>query len=246
MNEEPRRPSAQEETPATAPAPGNPWERRSEVGFVGGFFKALGGFIGNPVQAYDDTLRKGDYLSPLLFALPVGWVGFAFYKLWDVLLSPLLLSGMMTLLPPEARSQMQGQLETAMQNAEIRALFELLLYPALAVLALFLASAIVHLVLVLAGGTSRSEGGFEGTFRALAYGNVALLAFVLPIPLVNLLAAVAWLALLGVLGLAALHGTTKGRAAVAVLVPLGLCCCAWCLVSVVFSLSATGGLEGLW
>ena len=206
---------------------------------------------GKAAPQWNDRLASGA-TTILIANLPVGWVGFAFFLLWGLLFNPLIarwISGLMPLLPPESRSGMQdllAQLESQMQNAELRALFLQLLYPAIALLALFLVSAVVHLVLLLAGGTSQSEGGFEGTFRALAYGNVALLALMLPIPLVNLLAAVAWLALLGVLGLAALHGTTKGRAAVAVLVPLGLCCCCWCLVSVLIDLSATGRLEGLW
>ena len=56
-----------------------------------------------------------------------------------------------------------------------------ILAPILVIVILFIWSGIVHLCLMLVGGTGSSTSGFEGTFRAISYAQVASLAQIVPV-----------------------------------------------------------------
>jgi hypothetical protein len=87
-------------------------------------------------------------------------------------------------------------------------------------LSIFIRGVIVHLLLLLVGG---ANARFETTMRVMSYvgGAVALLQVV---PFVGLL--VAWVATVfyEIIGLSAAHETTKGKSAVAVVLPVVACC----------------------
>ena len=89
-------------------------------------------------------------------------------------------------------------------------------------LGLFIGSGIVHLVLLLLGG---SRFGFEATLRTLAYshGSSAPLGV---IPFCGGAIAAVWGLVCAVLGLAQMHEISTGKAAAAILIPVVLCCTA--------------------
>jgi len=86
-------------------------------------------------------------------------------------------------------------------------------------LGIFIWSAIVHLFLMLVGGANT---GFASTVRVVAYSSTVQIVQV--IPLCGGTIAAVWALVLYIIGLAIAHRTTQGKSALAVLLPLALCC----------------------
>jgi hypothetical protein len=96
----------------------------------------------------------------------------------------------------------------------------IVLLPLFVVVWLFIGSAIVHLCLMIVGGANQS---FETTFRVLAFtqGSTGPLQM---IPVCGGLIAFVWALVCTCIGLARAHETDTGRAVLAVLLPLIVCC----------------------
>ena len=92
-----------------------------------------------------------------------------------------------------------------------------ILTPIGATIGLFILAGIAHLLVMLFVGSENS--GFESTFRVVSYVSVTNL--VNWIPFIGGLLALYGL-YLAVVGLREMHSTTTGRAALVVLVPIGL------------------------
>jgi hypothetical protein len=103
------------------------------------------------------------------------------------------------------------------------------------IIGVFLAAAILHLMLMIVGGAT---SGFEATVRVVCYTYTAQLAGILP--LCGGIITLIWTVILYVAGFTVVHRTTQGKALVAVLLPVVLCC----VVAVVFAVVA-GGLAAL-
>ena len=209
------------EPPPGPTAPPLPWEDRQRLGFVNALVETIKLLVTAPGEAYRRAREKGDFLSPLLFAVVVGWVMAIVGQLWSLAFQ----STWISLLPAELRDQIGPMLATSV----IGFVATVILAPILVIVVLFIWSGIVHLCLMLVGGTGNSTSGFEGTFRAISYAQVASLAQV--VPLVGGLIGFVWGIVLQVVGLATLHKTSQGKAAAAVLIPIGLCCV--CIVVVI-------------
>jgi hypothetical protein len=211
--------------PESGASRGNPWEQRAALGVLNGLVEALKLFVASPKQAFSQTLKRGDYGSPLLFAIVVGWIGMVIGRLWDLLFGASILS----VLPSDLRGRIPfeafgaGGLVTS-----------LIFAPVFIVIGLFLWSAMLHLSLVIVGGLERSEAGFEGSFRVVSYSWVAQLANLIPV--IGDLAVIVWSLVLAVIGVREIHKTTEGKAVVAVLIPVALCCvCAGLAVLLIVS-----------
>jgi hypothetical protein len=216
---------------------GNPWERRDTLGFGSAFIETIKLFVTSPAAAFAETKRSGDYASPLIFAVLVGWIGVAVSQIWGMLFH----ASIFSMFPGEMGERM-GVMAATSVGAFV---FSLIVAPIVVAIVLFIESGIVHLCLMLVGGLSNSTSGFEGTFRVASYAMVAQLANI--IPLVGGLIAFVWLIILGVIGLTELHGTTQGKAIAAILIPFALCCIclmafgAMMAASVAAMLGAQGG-----
>lgn len=204
-------------------SPGNPFERRSELGFFQGLVDAIKGFITSPGVTFAETKRSGDLLSPLLYAVIVGFIGTAISSIWQALMG----TAWTQYLPPEMQDQ--WGLGWAAMGTAAGILGWLLVAPFFIVIGIFIVAAIVHLSLMLVGGLKNSRAGFEGTLRVVAYSQTASLAQI--IPFLGGLITLIWTLVLGVMGIVRLHDTTEGRAAIGVLLPMLLCC--FCIVAVI-------------
>jgi len=193
---------------------GNPWERRDEMGVSQGFLEALKLFVVSPAEAFNQTRRQGDYGSPLLFAVVLGWAGVLIAKVWETLFGMSVLSAF----PPEVRDQ----LPFLVGGSTFGLVLSLVLAPIYILVALFIWSALLHLCLVLVGGLKDSTAGFEGTFRVVSYATVAQLGSLVPI--FGSLITLVWTVVLGVVGITSLHKSSQGQAVAALLIPLVLCC----------------------
>lgn len=233
-------------TPPAAPPPppptasgepaGLPWERRAETGAVQGFVDTVKRLVVEPSAAFRDAKRKGELVSPLAYAVLLGWIGVFAERLWSLLVG----TSLIELLPPEvAESARWGMAFSGLGMA-----IALLVTPVVILLVLFIYGAIVHLFLLLYGATRDSDSGYEGTLRALAWSSTAQLGQL--VPFAGGLVALVWGVVLQTLSLAEMHRTTQGRALAAVLTPLVLCCvCAVfffaSIAALIFGSIAAGG-----
>ncbi len=192
--------------------PGLPWDRQKDGN---SFIETLKRLITDPVGAFREMREKGDYVAPLIFAVIIGVVSFVVGQIWQLLFG----AAWMSWMPAEMRSELGPMMAG---RGAVSVIIYIILSPVFVVVGLFIASGIIHLFLSLFGGNKESTAGFEGTFRAVSYAQVAQLANVVPI--VGGLIAAVWAVVLYILGVAEVHRTTYGKSAAAVLVPVLLCC----------------------
>jgi hypothetical protein len=216
--------------PEPAGAVGNPWERRADLGALNGFIESLKLFVTGPTEAFAQTIKRGDYGSPLLFAIIVGWIGLAIGQIWETLMGASILS----VLPAEIRNQVPFALGSAGSF-----LFNVIFAPVFIIIGIFIWSAILHLCLIIVNGLRQSQAGFEGSFRIVAYSTVAQLANLVPI--LGDIICLVWTLVLAVIGAKEIHRTEQGKAVLAVLIPVVLCCA--CIGMAAFLAGA--GLMGL-
>jgi len=215
--------------PPAAGRPGLPWERGKDFASLLETAKLL---ITSPAEAYDQAKEKGDYGSPILFAVIFAVIGGIFSAFWQILQIGGAGSLMKQIpdLPPEMRDALSG---AGGATGAAGAVFGIILAPVFAVIGLFIWSAIVHLVLNLLGALKDSSAGFEGTLRAASFASVVQLAYVVPV--VGPIVAFVWSVILQVLGIASLHRTSQGKAVAGVLIPIAVCCVCVILAMVLFA-----------
>lgn len=203
-------------TPPPPPAapPGLPWERRAETGALQGFADTVRRLMVEPAAALRDARRHGDLVSPIAYAVLMALVGVLAERVWGLLVGTSLLD----LMPAELRENSAFGFALSGLGLAVT----LVVTPIVALCVLFVYAAIVHLFLMLYGGTRDSETGYEGTVRALAWSSTSQLGQL--VPFAGGVIALVWGVVLQTLSLASFHRTTQGRALAAVLTPLVLCC----------------------
>lgn len=196
-----------------APAATIPWEDRERLGFINAFVENAKLFITAPAEAYARTPKRGDLGSPILWVVIVAPLIAVVESLWTLMFS----SMMLRFVPEEFSS-----FGVSAAAGVFQLVFAVIMAPFFAVIGLFIGAGVIHLCLMALQALDASEGGFEATVRALAYANVASVARL--IPGLGLILFLPWFLFLTTVGLAQLHGTTRGRALAAVLIPFVLCC----------------------
>jgi hypothetical protein len=208
----PSAPPAQISAPATtetaAQRSGLPWEHRQERGFFNAFVETLVMVLTKPSEAFAVMKREGGVGEPLIYALIGGCLG--------GLVSALFSLGL------QSAGLFADRHDTfsAMAGMGVGSAAFIVLLPLFVVVWLFIGSAIVHLCLMIVGGANQS---FETTFRVLAFtqGSTGPLQM---IPVCGGLIAFVWALVCTCIGLARAHETDTGRAVLAVLLPLIVCC----------------------
>jgi hypothetical protein len=207
-----------------APRSGLPWEHRHERGFANAFIETLALVLTKPDLAFRTMKTEGGLAEPLIYALIGGCVG--------GIVSLLLSLGL------QSMGLFAGQRDTfaALAGIGVGSIALIVLVPVFIVIVLFIGAAIVHLCLMIVGGANKS---FETTFRVLAFsqGSTGPLQI---IPVCGGLIAGVWALVVNCIGLARAHETTTGRAVLAVLLPLIVCCGAGILLLIMF-----GGIAAL-
>jgi len=191
-----------------APRSGLPWEHRQERGFFNAFIETLAMVLTKPDLAFRTMKTEGGLAEPLIYALIGGCVGGIVSLLFSLGLQSM---GLFT-----------GQRDVfgVMARVGIGSIAFIVLIPIFIVVGLFIGAAIVHLCLMIVGGANKS---FEVTFRVLAFsqGSTGPLQM---IPVCGGLIAGVWALVVNCIGLARAHETSTGRAVLAVLLPLVVCC----------------------
>jgi len=209
---------------APAPHSGLPWDRRQEKGIFNAFIETLQMVLSRPADAFMAMKREGGLSEPLLFALIGGSFGFIAYCVYSLAFRSI---GIFANRPNPL---------IHLFGAGVGLFFLLILIPILIVIGSFIISAILHVCLMLVGGAKQS---FETTFRVICFSGGSINPL-LVIPLCGGLIVGVWKIALYCIGLARAHETDTGRAVLAVLLPLIVCCGGGLLVAIMI-----GGLGAL-
>lgn len=211
MDDTPLAPPPVEPTEAGDPM-GLPWEDAS-YGRFEGLLRTIGMFITRPDEAYSIMAPTG-LGKPFFYAVIMAWVellvGIAY---WAAFQSPFFLMGL-----PEVREELAGLAVGAGVMAAIGATV-FLLTPILVAIWLAIHAAILHLMLLIVGEGRR---GFETTVKVICYSHTADLANL--VPMCGGLLSLVWFVALQIIGVSRAHQCSYGKAALAVLLPVLLCC----------------------
>ena len=162
--------------------------------------------LGKPAAAFTVMKREGGLFEPLIYAL-IGWcVGFFIFVLFRLML------------PSLANLGDRNPLGAAFGG--ISFVLFIILLPIFFALCVFIGSAIIHLCLMILGGAKQT---FETTFRVVCFaaGSTGPLMIV---PFCGGFIGGIWGIVAECIGLSRAHEIDIGRAIMAVLLPLVVCC----------------------
>ena len=207
-------------TPETAaPRSGLPWDERQTRGLFNAFIETLQMVLIRPVAAFTAMKREGGLGEPLLYAIIGGTLGGVFGIIYNFALRSFTSIG-----------DRHGAL--AHLFGGLGWIFLLVLTPLFVAIGMFVVSAILHVCLVIVGGAKQS---FETTFRVVCFAEGSAGPLII-IPFCGGLITGIWKLVLYCIGLAHAHETDTGRAVIAVLLPL-IVCCGGCLLLIFLVLS---------
>jgi hypothetical protein len=169
---------------------------------VASFTDVVRRVVARPAEFFSRIPRHGSYLAPLIFAL--------------------ICIEISTILGGLLRLAWQAETMGGVRFQGIEYSFggfiaDVILAPIGGAIGLFILAGIAHLLVMLFVGSANS--GFESTFRVVAYVSVTNL--VNWIPIIGGLLALYGL-YLAVVGIREIHSTTTGKAALVVLLPIGV------------------------
>jgi hypothetical protein len=187
---------------------GLPWDERQQKGFFTAFIETLQMVLTRPAEAFTVMKREGGFGEPLIYAVVGGSVGAIVSFLFSLLFHSF---GMFT----DHRNPLG-----AMAGMGIGSIGFIILAPLAIVICLFILAGVVHLCLMIVGGANQP---FETTFRVLAFtqGSTGVLQV---IPVCGGLIAAVWGIVVNCIGLARAHETDTGRAVLAIVLTLVVCC----------------------
>lgn len=195
------------------PAAGLPWEEPSAG--LGSIFPTAMRFIASPIEAFTKMSLTVDLVRPIAYFVIWALLGACISQIWSFVLFDSFAGVIRSL----AGSQFEKLAPFIHKPGALQLILGLVITPLVALIVLFVWTALVHLVLMLLGGANR---GFAATLRVMCYAQTTQLAVVLP-GLGGFIAFV-WRLILEVVGLSQAHKTEGWKAGVAVLLPLLLCC----------------------
>jgi hypothetical protein len=193
----------------SAPRSGLPWDERHTKGLFSAFIETLQMVLTRPSEAFTAMRREGGLGEPLLYAIIGGSFGLIFYFIYHLAFQSL---GMFANRPnPLAH----------LVGAGIGGVILIIFVPALVAIGAFINAAILHVCLMIVGGAKQP---FETTFRVICFASGSVFPLMV-VPLCGGVIAGIWDIVLRCIGLARAHETDTGRAVLAVLLPVIVCCC---------------------
>ena len=193
-----------------------PWEQPGYPALEG-LYETAKLVLTAPSQAFARMSLTGTLGRPLLYAVIFGWVGIIAGQAYNIAFRSVI------------HNLMPGMMNRGFQMPIAFSLAMMVFAPIFVLLGVFIWSAIVHLFLMLVGGATK---GFAATVRVVCYaGTVQVFQIV---PFCGGLIGFFWALVLYVIGLATAHRTTQGKAALAVLLPVVLCCVCVAIIAIAF------------
>jgi len=169
---------------------------------VGSFIDVVRRVVARPAEFFSGIPRRGNYLSPLIFALICIEIS-------------TILGGLLRL--AWGAETMGGVRFQGIDYTFGSFIADIIIAPIGAAIAQFIFAAIAHLLVMLFVGGGNS--GYEATFRVVCY--ISVTSLVNWIPIIGGLVAL-YALYLAVVGIREMHATTTGRAALVVLLPIAL------------------------
>jgi hypothetical protein len=219
------------------PPPGpdlpSPFAERKTRGFLAAFFETWK-LVATQPQDFFRKVRADQTGTAILFGVVATTVGNAVAGLYGYLSGAQSLAAFEQWMGnvPEEQAQLFRRYFEALPALTLA---QVVLTPILAVVGIYLAAAVLHLLLMLFRGAGR---GFDATLTAVAYA--AGLNLLNAVPVCGAILAAVWGLVALVVGLGEIQRCGPGKAAAAVLAPVALacvCCCA-------FGLSLPAFLKG--
>lgn len=189
--------------PPPPPGPGFeiPWENLNQFGFFPGFIETIKRAMLAPKAFFYRMPLKG-LAMPLAFFLLISVTQALATFIWN----------MAGIFPTTAQ---HGSGEFGMGMMGLGSVFIIVIYPLFMGLWLFIASGVTHIFLTF---FKAGNSGFEGTFRATAYGTAPMILSLLPF--VGPVAGAAWSLVITIIGYKNIHETTFVRIIMAMLTPV--------------------------
>jgi hypothetical protein len=209
---------------AVAPRSGLPWDQRLSKGIFSAFIETLQMVLTKPSEAFTAMKREGGMGDPLLYAIIGGSFGVIAYFIYSFAFQSL---GFFANRPNPV---------THLFGMGIGFVFILIFAPVLVAIGTFISAGILHLCLMLVGGAKQS---FETTFRVICFAEGSIQPLLI-IPFCGGLVVCVWKIVLYCIGLSRAHETDTGRAVLAVLLPVILCCAGALAIGIMF------GALGAW
>jgi hypothetical protein len=192
------------------PAAALPWEHPGYPALEA-LYETAKLFFTEPAEAYQRMSLATGLSRPITYAIIFGWLGIIAQQLYSLALG----GSWMRLLPNMPRGE---DLATPFLSIGV-SVGMMVVAPLLILVGLFVSAAIVHFFLLIVGG---ANSGFDATVRVMCYASTVQVLQV--VPMCGGVAAGIWALVLEVIGLAIAHRTTQGKAVMAVLLPVVLCC----------------------
>jgi hypothetical protein len=186
-------------------------------------------FITKPGAAFARMSVTGDLSKPLIYAVIFGWIGVIASQIYNLAFRGAMKSFMPFMSNTDAFDLPWGFNVGVMVVA-----------PILVLIGVFITSAILHLFVMLVGANNK---GFSATMRVVCYASTVQILQV--VPFCGGLIGGIWGIVLDIIGLAAAHRTTTGKAALAVLLPIALCCMCAVVVALAFGAMIMGAISHL-
>lgn len=206
--------------PPATPAQPLPWEQPGYP-FLEAVYETAKLVLTAPGQAFARMSLTGDIGRPLLYAVIFGWIGVLANQAYSIALRGAML-GWLSSLPGYNPRLMFGLPVTF-------SVVVMVIAPVLILIGIFIWAAIVHLFLMIVGGANT---GFSSTLRVMCYATTVQVFQV--VPLCGGMIGGVWALVLEIIGLAVVHRTTQGKAALAVLLPIVVCCVCVAIALVAF------------
>lgn len=216
-------PPPQEEIPA-------PFTEIRQRGFFSAFFETWKLAAVEP-QRFFARVRIDQIWYAVLFGVVAGWAGAAVAALFGWLGNAVMMDVMRQLTDSLPADQAEVFQRFAVMWGGGAALLRIVTAPIGMFLYVFLIAAIVHVMLLMFQGAAR---GFGATLTVVGYSCAVQLLNA--VPGCGSMVAFVWQLVVLIIGMAAVHRCSTGKAAAAVLLPGVICCC--CCV---FSFSAVLG-----
>jgi hypothetical protein len=206
--------------PPAPQAPPLPWEQ-PDYPALEGLYETAKLFLTAPSQAFARMSLTGTLGRPLLYAVIFGWIGIIANQAYSLAFRGAI-HGMLSGLP--------GYNPKLMVGLPVAGTVAIMIFaPIFVLIGIFIWAAILHLFLMLVGGANT---GFASTVRVLCYAGTVQVFHVVPI--CGGAIAFIWALVLWIIGIAIAHRTTQGKAALAVILPLVLCCVCIALMAAAF------------
>lgn len=205
------------ELPAAVPiAPA--WEREPGAGLFTRLYETVREVLGSPQATFAGLPATGGFARPLTFLVLLGSACGIVSVIYQLVFE---------LLTPKAANAPADVTPALMTGIFIGLM---ICMPLLVAVGSFISGGLFHLALLIVGAAPKS---FEATYRVVCYANGSTSVLLL-VPICGGLVQAGWNLYLLTIGFREVHGITTGKAVVAVLLPMAVCC------GLMFTLGALG------